>query len=662
MRATAASASRSFAASATFSRRANESSCPEVVGRTAPPWVRRTRPRRSSSSRSRRAVIGETPKRDSTSATVTEPVLRIASAISWRRVSASTVRGPRVFFSPMRTTLPNSTIACARVVWLADCGVRSRLTPSVGFVLIVFDRIGGGDVGYRSKPRTGGPRVSKRGTPDPIVELRDVSKSYGAVRALRDGNLSLRPGEVRALIGENGAGKSTLVKVLGGVVRRDAGEMLVDGQPVDFHSPHAARDAGIAVIYQEPTLFPDLSVAENVVMGFHPLKGMKRIDRGAMHGQVKGLLDRLGVRLDPERPVRGLSIADQQIVEIAKALSLDARVLIMDEPTAALSGPEVERLFTVVRALQEHGAAVLFISHRLDEVATISDTVTVMRDGAVVHDARTADTTADEMVRRMVGRDLSALFPKQNAAVGETVLHVERLTREGVFFDVSLDVRAGEIVALAGLVGAGRSEVARAIFGIDKADAGHVEVAGRRLPPGRPLAAMRAGVGFVPEDRRQQGLVMDLSIARNVSLTRLRALARTGLIRSGAENSLAEEWAARLQLKYHRLGDNVGTLSGGNQQKVVLGKWLATGPKVLIVDEPTRGIDVGTKAEVHRLMSELAGQGLAVLMISSELPEVLGMADRVLVMHEGRIARELTRDEADEESVVRAATGQQVAA
>ena len=495
-------------------------------------------------------------------------------------------------------------------------------------------------------------------TPDAILELRDASKSYGAVRALRDANLSVSPDEVRALIGENGAGKSTLVKLLGGVVRRDAGAMLVDGQAVDFHSPHAARDAGIAVIYQEPTLFPDLSVAENVVMGFHPLRGLKRIDRGAMHGQVKALLDRLGVRLDPERPVRGLSIADQQIVEIAKALSLDARVLIMDEPTAALSGPEVERLFSVVRTLREQGAGVLFISHRLDEVFAISDTVTIMRDGAVVHDAPTAGMTPDEMVRRMVGRDLNALFPKQDAAVGDTLLKVERLTREGVFFDVSFEVRAGEIVALAGLVVAGRSEVARAIFGIDRADAGHVEVAGRRLPTGRPLAAMRAGLGFVPEDRRQQGLVMDLSIARNTSLTRLRALARSGLIRSSAENSLAEEWAARLQLKYHRLQDSVGTLSGGNQQKVVLGKWLATGPKVLIVDEPTRGIDVGTKAEVHRLMSELAGEGIAVLMISSELPEVLGMADRVLVMHEGRLTGELSRAEADEESVIRLATGQ----
>jgi rhamnose transport system ATP-binding protein len=429
-----------------------------------------------------------------------------------------------------------------------------------------------------------------------LIELRDAAKSYGAVRALRDANLSLRAGEVRALMGENGAGKSTLVKVLGGVIRRDSGDMLVEGTSVDFHSPHEARDAGIAVIYQEPTLFPDLSVAENVVMGYHPL--------------------------------------------------------------GALSGHEVERLFGVVRTLREQGSAVLFISHRLEEVFELCDTVTVMRDGAVVHDAPVADMTPDEMVKRMVGRELTTLFPKQDATVGEPVLEVHRLTREGVLFDISFEVRAGEIAALAGLVGAGRSEIARAIFGIDASDAGHVEVEGRRLPRGRPLAAMRAGIGFVPEDRRQQGLVMDLSIARNTALTRLRALSRAGLIRSSAESSLAREWAARLQLKFHRLEDSVGTLSGGNQQKVVLGKWLATNPKLLIVDEPTRGIDVGTKAEVHRLMSELAGQGVAVLMISSELPEVLGMADRVLVMHEGRLTGELSRAEANEENVIRLATGQ----
>ncbi len=492
----------------------------------------------------------------------------------------------------------------------------------------------------------------------PIVALEDAAKSYGAVHALKHGTLALRAGEVRALVGENGAGKSTLVKLLGGVVRLDGGRMLVDAEPVDFHSPTEARDSGIAVIYQEPTLFPDLSVAENVVMGGHPLRSMRRIDRRAMHNSVQEQLDRLGVRLDAERPVRGLSIADQQIVEIAKALSFEARVLIMDEPTAALSGPEVERLFGVVRALRDHGAAVLFISHRLEEVFALCDTVTVMRDGEVVHDAATADMTPDEVVRRMVGRELSALFPKEDTATGAAVLRVERLTREGVFTDISFEVRAGEIVALAGLVGAGRSEVARAIFGIDRADAGHVEVDGNRLPKAKPTAAMKAGIGFVPEDRRQQGLVMELSVARNATLTRMGALSRGGIIRGRAERALAADWATRLQLKYHRLDDPVGFLSGGNQQKVVLAKWLATEPKVLIVDEPTRGIDVGTKAEVHRLLSELAGRGVAVLMISSELPEVLGMADRVLVMHEGRLTGELSRAEADEERVMRAATGQ----
>jgi rhamnose transport system ATP-binding protein len=492
----------------------------------------------------------------------------------------------------------------------------------------------------------------------PILELDDAAKSYGAVHALRHGNIALRPREVRALVGENGAGKSTLVKLLGGVVRLDGGQMLVDGDAVDFHSPTDARDAGIAVIYQEPTLFPDLSVAENVVMGGHPLGALHRIDRRRMHDEVQALLDRLGVRLDAERPVRGLSIADQQIVEIAKALSFDARVLIMDEPTAALSGPEVERLFSVVRTLRDRGAAVLFISHRLEEVFALCDTVTIMRDGEVVHSALTSELTPGEVVRRMVGRELSTLFPKEDTKVGAPVLQVHRLTREGVFTDVSFEIRAGEIVALAGLVGAGRSEVARAIFGIDRADAGHVEVDGVLLPNHRPLAAMRAGVGFVPEDRRQQGLVMDLSIARNATLTRMGALSRGGIIRSRAERRLAGEWAKRLQLKFHRLEDPVGFLSGGNQQKVVLAKWLATEPKALIVDEPTRGIDVGTKAEVHRLLSDLAGRGVAVLMISSELPEVLGMADRVLVMHEGRLTGELSRAEADEEAVMRLATGQ----
>jgi rhamnose transport system ATP-binding protein len=470
---------------------------------------------------------------------------------------------------------------------------------------------------------------------------------------------------VRGLVGENGAGKSTIVRLLAGVQRPDAGELRVDDKPVAYHGPADARDDGIAVIYQEPTLFPDLSVAENVMMGRQPLAALRRIDRRRLHADVAALLQRLGVALKPEQPVRGLSIADQQIVEIAKALSFDARVLIMDEPTAALSGAEVERLFGVVRALQERGAAILFISHRLDEVFAICTSVTVLRDGEVTHDGPASELSGDELVRKMVGRELGQLFPKVASEIGEPVLRVSRLTREGVFTDVSFEVRRGETVALAGLVGSGRSEVARAIFGIDRWDAGGVELLGERIPPGRPTAAMRAGIGLVPEDRRQQGLVMELSVERNVALTRLRALGRLGaigVIGRGAERKLASDWATRLQIKLHRFADPVGALSGGNQQKVVLAKWLATDPKLLIIDEPTRGIDVGTKAEVHRLMSELAAQGLAVLMISSELPEVLGMADRVLVMREGRLVADIARAEADEERVVRAATGQEALA
>ena len=335
-----------------------------------------------------------------------------------------------------------------------------------------------------------------------MLALREASKSYGAVLAVREASIALRPGEVRALVGENGAGKSTIVRLLAGVTRPDSGSVLVDDEPVELHGPADARDAGVAVIYQEPTLFPDLSVAENVMMGRQPRTSGRRIDRRALHDRVQELLDRLGVSLDAGRPVRGLSIADQQIVEIAKALSFDARVLIMDEPTAALSGLEVERLFGVVRALRDRGAGVLFISHRLDEVLAISTTVTVLRDGEVTHEGDTAELTADELVRKMVGRELKQLFPKVEAEIGGPVLEVSRLTREGVFTDVSFEVRRGEIVALAGLVGAGRSEVARAVFGIDRRDAGRVTVDGVEVRNGSPSAAMAAGIGLVFEDRR----------------------------------------------------------------------------------------------------------------------------------------------------------------
>ncbi|HVD14200.1 MAG TPA: sugar ABC transporter ATP-binding protein [Actinomycetota bacterium] len=487
--------------------------------------------------------------------------------------------------------------------------------------------------------------------------LEHASKSFGSVRALEDGSIELYPGQTHALVGENGAGKSTLVKILAGVHRPDSGRLLLEGRELRLHGPADARDAGIAVIYQEPTLFPDLSVAENIFMGRQPLAAGRRIDARAMRDQVEALMQRLGVPLDPSRPARGLSIADQQIVEIAKALSFDAQVIVMDEPTAALSGAEVERLFSVARTLQDHGAAVLFISHRLDEVFALCQRVTVMRDGRQVFTGPLEGLSTDDLIRRMVGRELDALYPKQEATRGDVALSVRRLTREGVFTDVSFDLHHGEIVGLAGLVGAGRSEVARAAFGIDRRDAGEVIVEGRQLPPGSPTAAMAAGMGFVPEDRREQGLVMDLSIARNASLASLGRLRRGLFIRDADERRLAADWAARLQLRYAHLSDPVSALSGGNQQKVVLSKWLARRPTVLIVDEPTRGIDVGAKAEVHRLLSDLAGQGVAVLMISSELPEILGMADRVLVMHEGRLTAQLSRQEATEERVMFAATG-----
>jgi rhamnose transport system ATP-binding protein len=491
---------------------------------------------------------------------------------------------------------------------------------------------------------------------EPLLELRGVSKSFGAVAAVQDVSFPLYGGEVHALVGENGAGKSTIVKMLAGVHRPDTGAVVVGGTPVALHAPADARAAGIAVIYQEPTLFPDLSVAENIFLGRQPLRRGRRLDTAALRADTKALFDRLGVPIDPDRPALGLSIADQQLVEIAKALSSEARVIVMDEPTAALSGHEVERLFAVARGLREAGAALLFISHRFEEITALCQRVTVMRDGRHVSTDPLADLTVEEMVRRMVGRDVGALFPKQDVEPGEVVLEVRGLTRAAAFRDVSFDVRAGEIVALAGLVGAGRSEVVRSVFGIDGRDAGTVRVAGRELPAGKPKAAMAAGIALVPEDRRQQGLVMDASIERNATLVRRRALSRFGLLVGGAERRSAAEWTRRLQTKYGRIGDPVGTLSGGNQQKVVLAKWLATEPKVLIVDEPTRGIDVGTKAEVHRLMSALAAQGVAVVMVSSELPEVLGMADRVLVMREGRVTAELSRAEATEETVMVAAT------
>jgi rhamnose transport system ATP-binding protein len=501
----------------------------------------------------------------------------------------------------------------------------------------------------------GAPAVARHG--EVLLSLRHAALAFGAVRALVDGEIELRAGEVHALLGENGAGKSTLVSVLAGVRRPQAGALTVDGREVTLHSPAAARAAGIAIIYQEPTLFPDLSVAENMFIGRQPLRSGRRIDARAMREEASAIFRRLGVPLDPARIARGLSIADQQVVEIGKALSANARVIVMDEPTAALSAVEVDRLFDVVRTLRGQGKAVLFISHRLEEIFAICQRVTVMRDGRHVLTRGLDGLTADDLVRAMVGREIEHRAPDDQAAPGETVLEVKRLTREGVFTDISLSVRAGEIVALAGLVGSGRSEVARAVFGIDRYDAGAVTVRGKALKRASPTSAMAAGVGFVPEDRRQQGLVMDMSVQQNVALASLGRLRQGGFIRASAERTMAADWAARLKIKYGRLTDPVSMLSGGNQQKVVLAKWLGRKPAVLIVDEPTRGIDIATKAEVHGLLTQLARDGVAILMISSELPEVLLISDRVLVMREGRLAAEFDRAAAGEEEIMAAAMG-----
>lgn len=487
-----------------------------------------------------------------------------------------------------------------------------------------------------------------------LLNVEGAYKRFGGVHALSGASLVVNEGEIVGLLGENGAGKSTLVKTLAGLHSLDAGTVTISGRPFVQGNPRAAREQGVAVIYQEPSLFPDLSLAENVFVGRQPTSG-GRVNWNAMVADTRELFGGLGIDLDPLRPARGLSIADQQMVEIVKALSIDATLIIMDEPSAALSSAEVAQLMAVARRLKSQGRGVVYISHRLDEVQELCDSVTVMRDGATVATAAVAEIDTAQIVRWMVGREITEMFPKLDAEVGSVVLTVDGLSRDGVFHDISFEVRQGEIVALAGLVGAGRSEVVRAIFGIDRHDAGTVTMAGRPLANGSPAAAMSAGIALVPEDRRLQGLFMPAAISRNIAMTVLARLRSRLLLRNVSERRVAVDWASRLRLKYADIEDPVERLSGGNQQKVVLAKWLATDPVLLIVDEPTRGIDVGTKAEVHRLLSEQAVAGLAVLMVSSDLPEVLGMADRILVMREGRLVAEIARADATQESVMTAA-------
>ncbi|MET9517327.1 sugar ABC transporter ATP-binding protein [Streptomyces sp. NPDC002994] len=486
---------------------------------------------------------------------------------------------------------------------------------------------------------------------DELLRIEGIRKTFPGVIALDSVDFDLRRGEVHVLLGENGAGKSTLIKMLSGAYRPDSGRILVDGNEVRVQGAQDAERLGIATIYQEFNLVPELTVAENIFLGRQPRR-FKMIDRKRMEADAHELLKRVGVRVSPKAKVRELGIAQLQMVEIAKALSLDARVLIMDEPTAVLTSGEVDKLFRIVRQLREDGVGIVFITHHLEEIAALGDRVTVLRDGRSIGQVP-ASTPEDELVRLMVGRSIEQQYPRERPEdAGDALLSVRGLTRNGVFHDVTFDVHAGEVVGLAGLVGAGRTEVVRAVFGADPYDAGSVEVRGERLGKGDVNAAMGAGIGLVPEDRKGQGLLLDASVQENLGLVTLRSATRAGLVDRKAQRVAAARIAEQLGVRMAGLGQQVRTLSGGNQQKVVIGKWLLADTRVLILDEPTRGIDVGAKVEIYQLINELTAAGHAVLMISSDLPEVLGMSDRVLVMAQGRIAGELPAHEATQDAVM----------
>jgi len=491
-----------------------------------------------------------------------------------------------------------------------------------------------------------------------LVRLTSVWKSFGAVQALRDVSFDLLGGEVHALVGENGAGKSTLVKVVTGAHVADAGTVEIAGQAVLHNDPAVAKSLGVATIYQQPALFGDLTVAENIALRCER-GGTFRIVRWAQRRRrAAELLARVGATISPDAVVRDLAMPQQQLVEIAAALGSEARVLIFDEPTSSLSDREVENLFRVIAECRRDGVGSIYISHRLEELPRVADRVTVLRDGEHVATRPMADVSRDELIRLMVGRSVDTIFPKVQVPIGEVVLAARGLSSSAAgIHDVSLAVRAGEVLGLAGLVGAGRTELARVLFGLERADAGRILIAGRCADIRSPADAIGCGIAYVPEDRRRHGVVMEMSVAANTTLAILRRICSVGMIRRGQERRIAEGFVERLGVKTPSIDAPVGDLSGGNQQKVALARWLAAEPAVIILDEPTQGVDVGAKSEIHRLMCELAGRGMAVIMISSELPEVLAMSDRVAVMRQGRIVGELARAEATQERVLAMALG-----
>ncbi|HUP40983.1 MAG TPA: sugar ABC transporter ATP-binding protein [Vicinamibacterales bacterium] len=492
-----------------------------------------------------------------------------------------------------------------------------------------------------------------------LLSASDITKSYAGVRALSAVSFDLYEGEVHALIGENGAGKSTLIKIMTGAVAADSGTLSVRGRAVGAMTPATSRALGIAAIYQQPALFPHLTVAENIAFALEPRTPLRMIDWTRRRQQATEILERVGAGIDADRLVDSLSMPEQQLVEIAKAIGSSARVLIMDEPTASLSGTEVGRLFDVVARLKSAQVGIIYISHRLEEILSIADRVTVLRDGATVGTRARDGLQRSTLINLMIGRELSAIFPKRTVPLGDVALDLRRVTcRAAGVHDVSLQVRSGEILGLAGLVGSGRTELAQTVFGLTPADSGDVLVRGRPVNVRSPASAIEAGIGYLPEDRKQHGVVPEMAIDQNISLASLGDVAARGLIDRARERTQAQRYVDQLRIKTGSVGSDVESLSGGNQQKVALARWLAIAPTVLLLDEPTQGVDVGSKSEIHALMQELAEQGLAVLMISSELPEILGMSDRVAVMRGGTIAGVLTRQEATQERIMAMAVGQ----
>ena len=490
----------------------------------------------------------------------------------------------------------------------------------------------------------------------PILEIEGVFKRFDATQALQDVSLSLRRGEVHGLVGENGAGKSTLIKIMTGIYPADQGVMRFDGEEYLPHDAAHAQSQGVAAIYQEPSIFPDLTVAENIFIG-HQDRGWL-VNWKAMTSEAGDILRRLDIDTDPSMPAVGLTVAGQQAVEIAKAMSLETRVLIMDEPTAALSAHEVDRLFSQVRHLKEAGVAVLFITHRLDELFATCDRISVFRDGEHISTRPRSDVTEESLVREMVGRDPSEFFARSEHPEGEVMLRVDSLDLAGKFADVSFEVRRGEVLGLAGLVGAGRTDVALSLFGIDPADGGSIELEGETINITSPHAALAHGIAYLSEDRRGLGLSLNQSVSANITLaTLVRYTTRMGLVDREAEQADALALSKRLDIRTPDMETPVENLSGGNQQKTMLAKWLNAQPKVLILDEPTRGIDVGAKADVHKYIDELARSGIAIIMISSDLPEVLAMSDRIAVMREGRLRAIFDKKEATQERVMESAVG-----